>query len=274
MLRIEVAKQRNRIFLQKRRDDIAAALQFEVRRQLDQAHREEAALVIQRRFRGAVGRRRFQNMLQYKFENLAAVRCQSAYRAVLGRRQAAAWRRVADTTQFVRFSRKRQALILRRLFGRIQRRTQRDFLRIAVPLGLDPASYTLAVRSQIDELRRDAKDFVTDIIVESRAAYRAGLCNTYLRRQIRTDLRQELCDTRETPQAGDAVRIIDPAHPRRGQTAYIVGIDTSIPEKLVAEVKFDLDGANASMPFVSAGEKSFCRPSTKILYLFAHFLFS
>lgn len=254
MLRVEVAKQRNRIFLQKRGDDIAVALQFEKHRQLEQAHREEAALVLQRRFRGAVGRRRFQNMLQYKLETLAAVRCQSAFRAVLGRRRAAALRRVADTAQLVRFSRQRQAFILRRVFRRLQRRTQRDFLLIAVTLGLDPASYTLAVRSQIDELCHDARDFVTDIIVEYRAACRAGICHSYLKSQIRTELRQEHYGMRETLQAGDAVRVIDPAHPRRGQTAYIVAIDTSIPEKLVAEVKFDLDGANASMPVVCTGE--------------------
>ena len=50
--------------------------------------RGEAALLIQRRYRGVLGRRRFDNILQFHLENVAATTCQrhSGRRAVGARR--------------------------------------------------------------------------------------------------------------------------------------------------------------------------------------------
>ena len=100
--------------------------------------RGEAALLIQRRYRGVLGRRRFDNILQFHLENVAATTCQSAFRKACGRRKACARRRIKQMYAYQRVQRGRQGKIMRDVFGLKQRLYQRAFLRVAMPMGLDP----------------------------------------------------------------------------------------------------------------------------------------
>ncbi|KAJ8603083.1 hypothetical protein CTAYLR_006686 [Chrysophaeum taylorii] len=153
-LRAEITKHKQRAFLTKRGADIEEMQRREQQRALDEIRETEAALAIQRRFRGAVGRRRFRNKLHVQLDALAAIRCQTAYRAAMGRRKAAAMRRTIAAQQYFRANRRVQGAVLR-LLGKKQRKTQRELLRVLVPLGLDPLSFTLSLKAQLRDLRAD-----------------------------------------------------------------------------------------------------------------------
>ena len=59
---------------------------------------------------------------------------------------------------------------MRSTLGRKQRATQRAFLRVAMPMGLDPMSYTLSPISQFLELRKDAADLYRSLLNDPAAA--------------------------------------------------------------------------------------------------------
>ena len=63
-----------------------AAAKRDKLRKKEEILRAESALKLQKRYRGVLGRRRFDNILQFHLENLAALRCQTAFRKALARR--------------------------------------------------------------------------------------------------------------------------------------------------------------------------------------------
>ena len=214
--------------------------------------RGEAALLIQRRYRGVLGRRRFDNILQFHLENVAATTCQTCFRKAMGRRDACARRRMRQMYAYQKVQRGRQGKILREIFGKKQRLFQRAFLRVAMPMGLDPMSYTLSPVSQVQELHKDARDLYTAIRIEA-TAWREGGRDAYARDKIRMDLWADDAKSWELRQ-GDAVRIVDVRHPRRGQTAFLAAVDESIPGKEVAELTYDLDGHTESLPLMTVAD--------------------
>ncbi|CAH0369277.1 unnamed protein product, partial [Pelagomonas calceolata] len=116
---------------------------------------------------GVLGRRRFDNILQFHLENVAATTCQSAFRKACGRRKACARRRIKQMYAYQRVQRGRQGKIMRDVFGLKQRLYQRAFLRVAMPMGLDPMSYTLSPVSQVRELYKDYKDLYQCVKIEA-----------------------------------------------------------------------------------------------------------
>ncbi|KAH8096114.1 hypothetical protein JL720_3465 [Aureococcus anophagefferens] len=250
-------------FVEDHKKGIETAKKKEKERQRALQRSEESALVVQRRYRGVLGRRRFDNILQFHLENLAALKCQTAFRKALARRDANAHRRVNFALHYQHLQRGRQGKLLRGVFGRYQRATQRAFLRVALPLGLDPMSYTLSPLSQASELRTDAIELFQLLKIEAQA-WRDGGFDAYQRGKKRSELLTKAAKATELRQ-GDAVRVVDTNNSRRGQTAFLAAIDDSVPGKAVAELTFDSDGANVSIPMMTipdaftASRKALCR---------------
>ena len=183
----------------------------------------ESSVKIQKVYRGVLGRRRFENMLQYKLESFAALKVQTAFRLALGRRRGCAIRRTRQQRHDFALNRRRQGAVLRAVFGLRQRATQRAFLRAAVPWGLDPISFTLSPTSQAKELRKDCAQLIT-VARREYAVWKCGGLDAYDREMARSDFRAAAEKECELLQ-GDAVRVIDHRHPRRGQTAFLAAID-------------------------------------------------
>ena len=64
----------------------------------------------------------------------------------------------------------------------------------------------------------------------------------------------ELEKARTAIRQGDAARIVNFRHPRRGQTCFVAAIDNSIPGQHVAELTYDLDGATESLPLMTVAD--------------------
>ena len=178
---------------------------------------------------------------------------------------------------YQRVQRGRQGKIMRDVFGLKQRLYQRAFLRVAMPMGLDPMcargvpsccggfffeferprrSYTLSPVSQVRELYKDYKDLYQCVKIEATVWKQGGVGrkdSSIDRDKIRRKL-WELEKARTAIRQGDAARIVNFRHPRRGQTCFVAAIDASIPGQHVAELTYDLDGATESLPLMTVAD--------------------
>ena len=201
--------------------------------------RKDASIMIQKVYRGLLGRRRYEEILQDKKEREIASKVQAAFRGKQGRRKWGARKRHVLNLARIAEARKVQAKALRSI-GFKQRKTQRIAIRVLRGLGLENMSFTQKWGQQLSELRGDAKISYLEVYRLAKS-WREGKFDRYLRDKIR---RRLLLEHEEdiTPKIASAVRIIQKNHQYTGLTGQVVTIDRSFPSKEVAEVRMDSDG--------------------------------
>ena len=201
--------------------------------------RKDASITIQKVYRGLLGRRRYEDILQAKKEREIASKVQAAFRGKQGRRRWDARKRHLANVARIAEARKIQAKALRSV-GFKQRRTQRIAIRVLRGLGLENMSFTQKWGQQLGELRGDAKSSYLAMYRLAKS-WKEGKFDRYLRDKTR---RRLLLEHEEdiTPQISSAVRVIQRKHTYTGLTGQVVTIDRSFPSKEVAEVRMDVDG--------------------------------
>jgi len=200
--------------------------------------RKDASTMVQKVYRGLLGRRRYEEILQDKKEREIASKVQAAFRGKQGRRKWNARKRHLLNMARVSEARKIQAKGLRSM-GFKQRRTQRRAIKVLRGLGLENMTFTQKWGQQLGELKGDARATYLQMY-RTVKSWREGGFDSYLRDKTRRRLLIEHEDD-VTPKIASAVRIIQKNHHYTGLTGQIVTIDRSFPSKEVAEVRMDVD---------------------------------
>ncbi|GMH76037.1 hypothetical protein TL16_g06949 [Triparma laevis f. inornata] len=201
--------------------------------------RKDASILIQKMYRGLLGRRRYEELLQDKKEREIASKVQAAFRGKQGRRRSDARRRYLANRDRISEARKIQAKSLRRI-GFKHRRQQRQAIRFLRAVGLESMGFTQKWRQQFHEVRTDMNDTYQEIN-RFITSWREGGFDPYLRDKTKRRMLMEH-ETDITPVIASAVRIMQTRHAYTGQTGQVVTIDRSFPTKAVAEVRMDMDG--------------------------------
>ncbi|GMH90999.1 hypothetical protein TrST_g6869 [Triparma strigata] len=201
--------------------------------------RKDASILIQKMYRGLLGRRRYEELLQDKKEKEIASKVQAAFRGKQGRRRSDARRRYLANMDRVGEARKIQAKSLRRI-GFKHRRQQRQAIRLLRAIGLESMGFTQKWRQQFQEVRVDMTDTYQEIN-RFITSWREGGLDPYLRDKTKRRMLMEH-ETDITPKIASAVRVIQQRHSYTGLTGQVVTIDRSFPTKAVAEVRMDVDG--------------------------------
>jgi hypothetical protein len=223
--------------------------------------RLNASIMIQKIYRGLLGRRRYNAILQAKKEREIASKVQSAFRGKQGRRRADARRRFLANKARITEARMIQAKALRRI-GFKQRATQRSAIKVFRAMGLESMSFTQLWSQQFGEIATDFND-VKEHMNRYVAGWREGKFDSYLRDKTR---RRMLAEHEEeiTPTSATAVRIIQPKNFYTGLTGQVIQIDRSFPKCPVAEVRMDIDGK--VMYFQLVTEPTMYDPSQPSMY--------
>ena len=201
--------------------------------------RKEASITIQKVYRGLLGRRRYEDILQQKKEREIASKVQAAFRGKQGRRRWNARKRHLENMARITESRRIQASGLRRI-GFKQRRTQRTAIRVLRSVGLESMGFTQKWSQQFGELKVDAMDTYQEFYRFFKS-WRLGGFDSYLRDKEKRRMLAEY-ETDITPTIASAVRIMERRHKYTGLTGQVVTIDRSFPTKAIAEVRMDVDG--------------------------------
>lgn len=250
--RVELSHQHGVEFRQLQVQMLKEAEERKRQRELDLKRKNKVAILIQKNYRGRLGRQRWKGMLQYQLETENAIKFQAAFRGLVGRN--IAWGRIRWklNRDYIRGCRRAQGFLLR-LIGLKQRRTQRQYLKHATRFGMDPISFTLSPTVQFQQIREDYNAIKRELKIEMLAFKRGGI-NKFTRDSVRRELVKELI-TDSVVKQGDAVRIVAPRMTETGLTAFLMQLDKTVPGRTVAEVRMDGTDENAFFPLVTDGDK-------------------
>ena len=220
-----------------------------------------ASVNIQKMYRGLLGRRRYDEILQDKKEREIASKVQSAFRGKQGRRRSDARRRFLANKERLKEARMIQAKGLRSM-GFKQRSSQRTAIKVFRAMGLESMSFTQLWGQQFGEIATD----YNDIKAHGRRyiqGWKEGKFDKYLRDKTR---RRMLAEHEEgvTPVTSAAVRIIQNNNPYTGMTGQVIQIDRSFPNKAIAEVRMDVDGKVVYYQFIT--EPTMYDPAAPSMY--------
>ena len=198
--------------------------------------------MIQKGFRGMLGRRAYRaEWVRHCLSQFATV-VQANYRSRQGRKRTAAQSRATDTRRSIWRQRRQSGILLRRLrLG--HRRNQRRWLWRLERAGVHPESFNLDWRRLARECVNDCVAFMEFVFFYVRM-WRVAKFNDALRSEMKANFEAMVID-RAWPRKGDAVRIIAKGHARRGGTGFVINVKSAadVPGGETAEVKLDSDGS-------------------------------
>jgi hypothetical protein len=200
---------------------------------------EVTAVDIQKIGRAYLARCLFVIMQHDHRLKLAATRMQSNYRARLGRKRAAAFRRHFATRVETKKRRRQAAKLLRSIPAANwkARREQEEATQNLEDLGLDAKSYEVRPKTVWDEIKSDFLSIKQSTQIEYRA-FREGKLDETLRAKIRFE-QTAILRNKKMPKKGDSVRIMVKNHEHYGQTADILQVDATLPGQELALVRID-----------------------------------
>lgn len=243
VLRSERTRQRGLLEAEKAVQVLARHEEKVEERKMEEMDRHMRVTLIQRMLRGMQGRVRFHVEWSRHFLYFRAQRIQCNYRGRLGRRRAAARSRLRRTEFQVRTQRSDNARLLRFL-GKRTREAQQRTMKSMDHLGMHPESYNLNFRDGLREVKKDITGVVKDLKIQWKV-FTKGKLSMGKRRAVRNHALM-VRDLEQKVRKHDAIRIVQLFHKRRGQTGYILKIDTTGDQysgfREQASVKMDADG--------------------------------
>lgn len=196
--------------------------------------RANAAIEIQRVWRGRLGRKVFAHLMYQRKISDHAVSVQRAYQRRLARLRVKAIKRDTLTDMRHLAARRQRGMVLR-MFGLAKRRYQKLIAPMLENLGIDPISFNYRINELIAETKQDFEVLVSVFYRERELWKKHGLN----RLEKLFERRQILADQGYRYKLQDAVRIAEPGHPFYGLTGVIVRIDESLVGYPLYEIRLD-----------------------------------
>jgi hypothetical protein len=196
--------------------------------------RANAAMEIQRVYRGHKGRKVFAIIKYQQIISDHAIAVQRAYQKRLAKLRLKAIKR--DTvTEMRHLAAKRQRGLVLRSFGLMKRKYQNMIAPVLESFGMDPISFNYRYRELITETISDFEMLIS-IFHREKDLYKKHGVNSYNRGYDRRTILQEQGWKYKVQ---DAVRIIEPNHTFYGLTGIIVRIDESLVGNPLYEIRLD-----------------------------------
>ncbi len=196
--------------------------------------RANAAIEIQRVWRGRMGRKIFADLQYQKLISKTAVSVQHAYQVRLAQLQLKAIKR-DSLTQMRHLAARRQRGMVLRLFGLAKRKYQNMIAPMLESLGIDPISFNYRFSELVTETVQDF-EMLLGIYHRERDLFKKHGINRLNRLFER---RQILAEQGFKYKLHDAVRIIEPGHAYYGLTGVIVRIDETLVGYPLYEIRLD-----------------------------------
>lgn len=223
----------------------------EQQREIEADRKEEVVIMIQRLWRGHLAKIRYQRKWLLTFYESTMCVVQRNVRARLGRLRCLARCRWLVMRRKIWWERKKMAIVLR-ILGFRKKQSQENLMESLAAFGFHPESYNLNPLIVVKQILMDvivAKTAVTDQI----KLFGAGGFNERRRAKLYGIIARKR-HARYTAQKGHAVKIIAKGTRRRGETGYVVRVDSQgrHAEKVLM-IKLDKDGKILRMRYWDGG---------------------